>query len=383
MVRLIELTPETPAEETQGNGTLAFFAALAKAGVGNVVTNLNAKLGCILSGSATLPYAVSVDGGGRGYVGSFTRMYMDGAADALGASKSIALRVAAPGVALSGSVARSLGMDDVVTINNNLHTTMHVPDWNDVDIGEMTAALIAKYPRHAIWVRGMVDCMNAAELDRLMRHDYVIAPSRPVEILDPRAPDYKISSNLKKDFKKLERIPGMKPFVAGSFNDADFEAMARFCHSATVERHTKLLPDYTPEFFRACTAWPDCRTVGLRDEASGALRGFATLMIAPKRITCGTLGYDMQADDAKPIYPALSGMEMREAINAHLPFNIGYGAVEFKRVRGTVPAMEMNAFYIRHLPAVRRRLWRATLAAMISMAGAVIKRLDGSSLKNA
>jgi hypothetical protein len=373
MVRLIEFTAETPPE--QSDGIIGFFAALTKTGVSTAIPNLKARLGAVVDASgATLPYVISVDGGGRGYVGSFTRMYMDGAADELGSSKSALLRFAAPGVALGGHTARAFKMDDVVTINNNLHSTVHVPEWDGIDIGEMTAALIAKYPRHAIWVRGMTEHSNAADLARLKANDYVIAPSRPVEVLDPSAPDYKVSSNLKKDFKKLERVPGMHTFIGGRFNDADFDAMQRFCHSATVERHTKLLPNYTAEFFRACAAWSDCRILGLRDD-NGTLRGFATLIVGRTRITCGTLGYDMTADDAKPIYPALSGMEMREAINARLPFNIGYGAVDFKRVRGTIPTMEMNAFYIRHLPAVRRRLWQATLSAMSNMAGAVLKRL--------
>jgi hypothetical protein len=37
--------------------------------------------------------------------------------------------------------------------------------------------------------------------------------------------------------------------------------------------------------------------------------------------------------------------------------------------------MEMNAFHVDHLPAVRRRLWQATLSAMSNMTGAVLKRL--------
>ena len=374
MVKLIEFTADAPATETPADGVLGFFAALTKIGVSNAIPNLKARLGAVVAGDTALPYVVSVEGGGKGYVGSFTRMYMDGAADELGSSKNALLRFAAPGVAVSGHAARALGMDDIVTINNNLHSTVHVPEWSGVDIGEMTAALIAKYPRHAIWVRGMTDRLNVDDLARLKAQDYVIAPSRPVEVLDPSVPDYKISSNLKKDFKKLERVPGMHTFSGAPFNDADFAAMERFCHSATVERHTKLLPNYRADFFRACANWSDCRIMGLRDE-TGALRGFATLIIGKTRITCGTLGYDMSADDAKPIYPALSGMEMREAINARLPFNIGYGAVEFKRVRGTVPAMEMNAFYIRHLPGVRRRLWSTTLSAMSRMADAVLKRL--------
>ncbi len=374
MVKLIEFIPATPDAETQGDGALGFFAGLATLGLKAAIPNLNAKLGAIVGPKTALPYVVSVDGGGLCYLAGFTRMYMDGAADELGSSGNTLLRLFAPSVAVSGHAARALGMDDVVTVNNNLHSTCHVGDWSGLDIGAMTAALIAKYPRHAIWVRGLNDRLHADELARLKVQDYVVAPSRPVEILDPTVPDWKIASNLKKDFKKLDRLPDMKPIVGGPFSDADFAAMERFCRSATVERHSKLMPHYTAAFFRACAAWPDCHFVGLRDSA-GALRGFATMFYGATRITCGTLGYDLNDEHARPIYPALSGMEMQQAIEAKLPFNIGYGATEFKRVRGTTPALELNAFYIRHLPIVKRNLWQATLSAMGQLAGAVMKRL--------
>ena len=87
------------------------------------------------------------------------------------------------------------------------------------------------------------------------------------------------------------------------------------------------------------------------------------------------LGYDLDDEHARPLYPALSALEMEQAIEARLPFNIGYGAMDFKRVRGTTPTMEMNAFYIRHLPMVKKSLWRSTISAIGSLAGPIMKRL--------
>lgn len=374
MARIIEFTRGSASEEALSDPSLAFFAALAKLGVRAAIPNLSARLGAIVGPNTALPIVVSVDGGGLCYLASFTRMYMDGAADELGASNSMMLRLFAPGVATGGHAARALGMDEIVSVNNGLHSTSHVGDWSKVDIGAMTSALIAKYPRHAVWVRGLNDRLHTTEIARLKAQGYAVAPSRPVEILDPTATDWKIASNLRKDLKKLDRLPGMKPFVGGPFSDADFGAMERFCRSATVERHSILMPHYTAAFFRACASWPECRFVGLRD-SSGALRGFATMIMGPDRITCGTLGYDLGDEHARPIYPALNTLEMQQAISARLPFNIGYGAAEFKRVRGTQPAMELNAFYVRHLPALRRSLWQTTLAAMGKLAGPVMKRL--------
>lgn len=374
MVRVQEFTPATAPEETRGDGTLGFFAALAKVGLDAAIPNLSARLGAITAPDTVLPFVVGIDGGGACYLASFTRMYMDGAADELGGSNSALLKLFAPGVAVGGHAARALGMDDVVIVGNNLYPTSHLGDWSALDIGDMTAALIAKYPRHAIWVRGLTDRLHAEEIARLKRQDYVIAPSRPVEILDPTAPDWKIARNLRRDLKKLERLSGLKPFSGGSFSGADFSAMEHLSRSATVERHSTLMPHYAAEFFRACAQWPANRFVGLRDE-SGKLRGFATIVLGRRTITCGTLGYDLDEAEARQIYPSLIALTMEQAILERRPFNIGYGAADFKRLRGTLPALEMNAFYVRHLPALKRSLWQTTLAAMSALAGPVMRRL--------
>src|SRR6185295_11378537 len=112
MVRLIELTAETPADELGGDSTLIFLADLARIGLQKAIPNLNGKLGAVIGPNAAVPYIASNAGGGRGYLDSFTRMYMDGAADELASSKSRLLRLASPVAALSGGVARSFGMDD-------------------------------------------------------------------------------------------------------------------------------------------------------------------------------------------------------------------------------------------------------------------------------
>lgn len=134
------------------------------------------------------------------------------------------------------------------------------------------------------------------------------------------------------------------------------------------------MPHSGAPFFRACAGWSDCRFVGMRD-LSGALRGFATIVADGRRFTCGTLGYDMADEHARRIYPALIALTMKQAIEARCPFNLGYGAADFKRRRGAVAAMEMNAFYLRHLNGLKRAAWHSTTAAMSALAGPVMKRL--------
>lgn len=222
--------------------------------------------------------------------------------------------------------------------------------------------------------RGLTDRLHAGELSRLKDAGYVIAPSRPIFILDATEQGWKMARHLREDVNKLERLPGMRPFVSGSLTEADFTTMARLSQSATVERHSPLMPQYGAPFFRACAGWRDCLFVGLRD-ASGTLRGFATIVADERRFTCGTLGYDLADEQARRIYPALIALTMQQAIEARRPFNLGYGAADFKRRRGAVVAMEMNAFYLRHLGGLKRAAWQSTTAAMSALAGAVVKRL--------
>ena len=181
----------------RGKASPGFFAKLAQTGVKAAIPNLSARLAAAVGPGFAVPVVLSVDGGGPCYLASFTRMYIDGAADELGGSRSMLLRLFAPGVALGGHAARALGMDDIVTVNNNLHPTSHVGDWSSLDVPAMTATLIATYPGRAIWVRGLTDRLHAAELSRFKAAGYVIAPSRPVEILDPTTPNWKVASTLR------------------------------------------------------------------------------------------------------------------------------------------------------------------------------------------
>jgi hypothetical protein len=374
MITIKEYGPDTPVAAEPAGTPAAFFATLARGGLQVAIPNLSARLGAADVDGRTIPFLVSIDGGGRCYLASFTRTFVDGGADALAKSNSRALKLLAPAVNLGGPFTRAVGLDEHVVLNGNLFATCAADSWTGLDVAEITRAFADRYPAKAIWVRGLVDRVHGTLIKRLEAQGYLIVPARPVEILDPTPADWKPSSNLRKDIKKLGRLEGLAPFVGGPFSAADFETMARLCRLATVQRHSPLMPHYSAAFFAACAGWADCRIVGLRDN-SGAIRGFANVVVGQDMIACGTIGYDLQDEHAREIYPALNTLEMQQAIELRRPYNIGFGAIEYKRVRGAVPAMEMGAFHLRHLPGLRRHSWQAALATVKIMAGPVARRL--------
>jgi hypothetical protein len=374
MITFKEYQSDTPVAAEPAGSLSAFFATLARGGLPVAIPNLSARLGTASIDGQTIPFLVSVGGGGRCYLASFTRTFVDGGADALAKSSSRALKLLAPAINLGGPFTRVLGLDEHIVLNSTLFATCRADNWAGLDIAAMTQAFAGRYPAQALWVRGLVDRLHGDLLKRLDAQGYLLVPARPVEVLDPTPADWKASSNLRKDIKKLGRLESLTPFVGGPFGAADFETMARLCRLATVERHSALMPHYSAAFFEACAGWADCRIVGLRD-TSGAIRGFANVVVGQDMIACGTIGYDLQDERAREIYPALNTLEMQQAIELRRPYNIGFGATEYKRVRGAVAAMEMGAFYLRHLPALRRHAWQTALATVRTMAGAVAKRL--------
>lgn len=374
MMILREFGTDTASTPDCAASLHGFFAALARAGLQAVIPNVSAKMGTVTTEGREIPFLVSICGGGPCYLASFTRTFIDGAAGVLAKSSSPALKLLAPGVLLAGPLTRALALDDLVIINSNLFATCVAEDWSDVDITAMTEALAGRYPTRALWVRGPIDRLHGRLLERLRAQGFLIVPSRPVEILDPTSPQWKASSNLRKDFKKLGRLAGLQAFVGGPFSADDFQTMARLCRLATVERHSLLMPQYSAAFFEACAAWPECRIVGLR-EPSGKLRGFANVVVGRDMIACGTSGYDPADEQARKIYSALATLEMHQAIELHRPFNFGFGATQYKRVRGTEPAIEMGAFYVRHLPTLRRHAWQTVLGAIKVAAGPVARRI--------
>lgn len=370
---LTEFGPETASETGCEGGPTDLFASLAREGLQAAVPNVSALMGMVTTDVHRIPFLVSTHGGGPCYLASFTRTYIDGAAQVLARSDRLSLKALAPGLFLAGPLLRALAMDDLVIVNANLFPTCAADDWADLDVTAMIEAMTRRYPAHAIWVRGLTDRLHGRLLERLATEGFVVTPSRPVEIFDP-APPWQATRQLRTDFNRLGRLRGLRPFVGGPFLDADFEAMERLCRLATVDPHGPLMPQYTAVFFEACAAWPACRTVGLR-EPSGALRAFANLIVGRDMIACGTIGYDAGDEQAKGVYPALNALAMRQAAELCLPFNIGYGAARFKRARGAEAAMEMGAFYISHLPRCRRVPWRAVLGAMELAAGPITRRL--------
>lgn len=370
---LTEFGPETAIVFRCDGSSPDLFAALAHDGLQAAIPNVSAVMGMAATDTHRIPFLVSTQGGGECYLASFTRTHVDGAAQALAGSDRFWLRALAPGFRLAGPLLRSLAMDDLVIVNANLFPTCTVDDWGNADVPAMIEAMTRRYPSHAIWVRGLTDRVHGRLLERLAAEGFAITPSRPVEIFDP-APPWKATRQLRLDLNRLERLPGLRPFVGGPFPEEDFEAMSRLCRLATVDRHGHLMPQYTAAFFKACSTWPACLTVGLR-EPSGTLRAFANLIVGRDMIGCGTIGYDAEDEQAKGVYPALMALAIRQAAEMGLPFSIGYGATRFKRARGTQAAMEMGAFYIAHLTRRRRLSWRAMLAVMKRAAGPIGRRL--------
>jgi hypothetical protein len=371
----IEFGPGALSTNECQTNILKFFEGIARSGLGTAISNMSARLGGVVGPNASVPYLLASSGSDSCYLSSFTRLFMDGAAQEFAVGDNALLKLSCHPLRLSGRILRGLGLDDLVIVNSNLYSTCHVEDWPAADMSRVTAALIEMYPANAIWVRGLIDRFHQDDLTRLEQEGYLVSPARPVEILDASELDWKVPSNLKKDLKKIHKIQGAKPFVGGAFSDDDFEVMAGLCRKTTVDAHSTLMPQYTPEFFRACAHWDDCRFVGFRSIATGQIVGFATLITGSKVYTCGTLGFDSAGPHARLFYPALSALEMQQAVEARRPFNLGFGAVEFKRFRGTRSAVEMNALYVRHLPRLKRQMWTAIMAATRAAAGPVMRRL--------
>jgi hypothetical protein len=125
-----------------------------------------------------------------------------------------------------------------------------------------------------------------------------------------------------------------------------------------LEKHSRLNPQYDEPFVRAAIRDHWLEFHGLRDR-TGRLAGVLGFFTLDDRLTTVPfIGYDTSL-------PAESGLYRRLFLGLHGEvdrrrqlLNYSSGAGEFKRRRGSVPTVEYNAIYDRHLPPPRRRAFR-------------------------
>jgi len=321
--------------------------------------NLGGRPGWIVDGNFGCPITVHDRRGNDSYPVSLLTQYLDYPREELGllpgATARMAARVGLVGLDLILRIARA---DRTVQWNSWMFSTNPVPVGLAESAEAVTRALVQGFPDHAVVLRNVDEVGAPGLAARLARSGHRLLTARIVHHFDARDGEFRPTSTLRRDQKELARDDGYRWVGPWDIEAADAGRIAELYRRLYLEKHSRLNPQYDEPFVRAAIRDHWLEFHGLRDR-KGRLAGvFGFFSLDDRVTTVPFIGYDTSL-------PAESGMYRRLFLGIHREvgrrrqlLNYSSGAGEFKRRRGSIPTVEYNAVYDRHLPPGRQMAFR-------------------------
>ena len=322
-------------------------------------SNLGGRAGWIVHGTFGCPITVHDRGGNPSYPVSLMTQYLDYPRAELDRLPSGAMRLSARlGLATLEWILRAARADRIVQWNSWMFSTNPIPVGLQASAGHITHTLSRAFPDHAVVLRN-VDARGAPGLaEQLAKQGHRLVTARIVHYFDARDRGLTPTSTLRRDAKELGRVEGFRWVGPADIEPSDARRITELYRMLYLEKHSRLNPQYDEPFVRAAIRDHWLEFHGLRDR-TGRLAGVLGFFTLDDRLTTVPfIGYDTSL-------PAESGLYRRLFLGLHAEvdrrrqlLNYSSGAGEFKRRRGSVPTVEYNAIYDRHLPPPRRRAFR-------------------------
>jgi hypothetical protein len=242
------------------------------------------------------------------------------------------------------------GIDRHVQLNNWLLATNPPSGLAPGELEQITKALVAEHPGHALVWRSLNDHTDAALLGEYAAAGYDLYPARQIYLFDCRGDAPKAHRDELRDRALLvDDYQVVKPDGIGA---GDYARIAQLYGFLYLEKYTQLNPQYSEAFIQAAHEGKLMSFYGLRRD--GQLDGVVGFFDMNDVMTAPIVGYDTTLPKQLGLYRRLMAIGIRRARQRRVLFNMSAGAAGFKRNRGGVAAIEYAAVYTRHLGAGRR-----------------------------
>ena len=242
------------------------------------------------------------------------------------------------------------GIDRHLQLNNWLLATNPPSGLAQGELEQITKALVAEHPGHALVWRSLNDHSDAALLRAFAAAGYDLYPARQIYLLDCRGDAPKVHRDELRDLALLDDdYQVVEPAGIGTGDYARIAQLYRFLY---LEKYTQLNPQYSAAFIQAAHEGKLMSFCGLRRD--GQLDGVVGFFDMNDVMTAPIVGYDTTLPQQLGLYRRLMAIGIRRARQRRVLFNMSAGAAGFKRNRGGVVAIEYAAVYTRHLGAGRR-----------------------------
>jgi hypothetical protein len=267
------------------------------------------------------------------------------------------------GLAGLGLILRAARADRIVQWNSWMFSTNPVPTGLAESSAAITAALAREFPDHSVVLRNIDELGAPGLAARLTREGHRLLTARLVHHFDARSRPLRQTSTLRRDLKELSKVDGYRWVGPWDIDVSEAGRIAELYRRLYLEKHSRLNPQYDEPFVREAIRDHWLEFHGLRD-GTGQLAGvFGFFSLDDHQATVPFIGYDTSLGPESGLYRRLFLGIHQEVDRRRQLLNYSSGAGDFKRRRGSVPTVEYNAVYDRHLPERRRMAFR--IAALL------------------
>lgn len=353
---------------------LAVSAASCDEAVEPLVTNIVTDGLLLRVGQHVLPVTVNNRELGNSWVCSPYNAAVTYPLEELRHIESVTGRTALAGMVRAlGPLLRAGRGNRVVCVNNWLLSTNLYPDLVDADLQQATAAVLDRFPDHAILFRSLNAATNESLMANLRDTGYVLAPSRQVYLFDGRQPSYLEHANSRRDLKLLAGTLEFRAVEHDEFQSSDFARVRELYDLLYLHKYSFHNPQFTERLLRIWHESGMMRFFGLRNE-SGRLDAVVGMFSLNGVLTAPVVGYETSLPQELGLYRMLMARVLRDAAADGQLLNLSAGAASFKRLRGGQAELEYSAVYCRHLPPRQRVAWQTLALLLNRVGGPVLQR---------
>lgn len=260
--------------------------------------------------------------------------------------------------------ARLTAFDRVVFVNHWLFVPGPRLEIPGTSLEELVGRLRAGYPDHALVFPGITpafDPMHGRLLRDLRALGGVPQRRRHVHLFDPNRNlrgrrRRKLRSNIQKDFKHHERArPSM--IDERSVLVARAPEIRVLYEQLYLDKYDNgLNAEYRDNFFRILLASPLFHSAAWVGD-DGRLEAFCCALHTHDTMPWSVCGYDREAPIKRGLFRLAYAHDLGEARATDRMFHLGGGNDDFKRLRGALPAFELDVVFDDHLVPRRRIPW--------------------------
>jgi len=255
-----------------------------------------------------------------------------------------------------GALLRYAAIERAVFLNNWLVSVSTAITLSSAQVHAATDALVREYPQYAIVIRSVNPFFDPALQDSVVENGYHLVRSRRIYVIDCAARQTLRRKNVRHDLALLRKSSYRVVDCHNALQTQASRLSELYC-SLYMVKHSKLNPQFTPDFFRVTLK--ENILIYRALERDGRIDGFVAFSVHQNRITAVAIGYDCGLPQKIGLYRMLIAILIAEAAERNTHLNLGGGVANFKMLRGAAAIEEYDAVYDGHLPARRRLAWRA------------------------